>query len=135
MRLVVLGGLLLAACAPKAPKSEAEQLALGERAYQKCYSCHALEPGKNDLTGPTLYKVVGRPIAAEPGFDYSPAMRKFAATEGQWEKGLLDKFIADPEAIVPGTSMTFHGIRDPAERSALVAYLDNQTRAKAANLP
>jgi cytochrome c len=63
-------------------------------------------------------------------------MRSFAAIEGQWGKGLLDKFIADPEALVPGTSMTFHGISDPAERAALIAFLEqDQTRASAANLP
>ena len=135
MRLVIAGSLLLAACAPKASQPEAEQLVQGERAYRKCYSCHALEPGRNDLAGPTLFRIAGRPIAAEQGFEYSPAMRKFAATEGQWGKGLLDKFIADPEALVPGTSMTFHGISDPAERAALFAYLDHQTKASAASLP
>jgi cytochrome c len=127
---------LLAACAPKSPKPTAEQMAAGERAYQKCYSCHALEPAKNDLTGPTLHNIVERSIASAPGFNYSSAMQRFAQAEGRWGKVLLDKFIADPEAIVPGTSMTFQGISDPAERTALIAYLEqDQTRAKAASLP
>ena len=127
--------MVLAGCAPKQQASDAELMARGERAYQKCYSCHALEPGKNDLQGPTLHHIVGRPIAVEPGFSYSPAMRRFAETEGYWGKGLLDKFVADPEALVPGTSMTFHGISDADERKALVAYLERQTSASAANLP
>jgi cytochrome c len=133
---VLAGSMILAACAPMAPQHAANQLAAGERAYQKCYSCHALEAGKNDLTGPTLYDVVGRQIAAEPGYDYSPALRGFAQREHSWGRNLLDKFIADPEGIVPGTSMIFHGIADPGERAALVAYLEsNQTRASAASLP
>lgn len=127
--------MTLAACAPKQQASDAELMALGERAYQKCYSCHALEPGKNDLQGPTLHHIVGRPIAAETGFTYSPAMRRFAETERSWGKGLLDKFVADPEGLVPGTSMTFHGVSDANERKALIAYLDRQTSASAANLP
>ena len=137
MKLLACGLLLaVAACEPNQGEPQAIDPKLGERAYQKCYSCHALEPGKNDLTGPTLYNIVGRPIAAEPGFDYSPAMREFAAREGQWGKGLLDKFIADPQALVPGTSMTFFGISDPAERAALINYLEQgQIKARAASLP
>ena len=136
MKLGVVGSLLLTACAPNAPKPSPEQLVLGQRAYQKCYSCHALEPGKNDLTGPTLHNVVERPIASEPGFTYSSAMQGFAQTEGRWGKGLLDKFIYDPEGLVPGTTMYFHGIPDPSERAALIDFLEkDQTRARAANLP
>ena len=107
MNPIILGSLILAACAPKAQGSSAGQLAMGERAYQKCYSCHALEAGRNDLSGPTLYNIVGRAIAAEPGVDYSPAMRSFAKREQRWDRNLLDKFIADPEGVVPGTSMTW----------------------------
>ena len=127
--------LALAACAPKSNQPTAEQLALGERAYQKCYSCHSLEPGKNDLDGPTLHRIAGRAIAAEPGFEYSPAMRRFAEREGEWGKGLLDKFIADPEGLVPDTSMAFPGMANADERAALIAYLEAQTKASAASLP
>lgn len=124
MRLAATLALaVLAACAPQAPGA-VNQLALGEQAYQKCYSCHELEPGRNDLTGPTLHAIVGRAVAAEQGFDYSPAMRRFAEREPSWTRELLDRFAADPEAIVPGTSMTFHGISDPDERAALIAYLE-----------
>ena len=135
---LLIGGLLLAvaACEPTSVESQAIDLRTGQRAYQKCYSCHALEPENNDLTGPTLYRIVGRPIAGDPGFGYSPAMRSFAEREQRWDKNLLDKFIADPEAMVPGTSMTFHGVGDPAERAALIAFLErDQTSANAASLP
>src|SRR5688572_5834407 len=57
VKLIVAGSLMLSACAPVATKPAAEQLAAGERAYQKCYSCHALDPGRNDLTGPTLHRI------------------------------------------------------------------------------
>lgn len=136
MKSILVGSLLLAACAPKGSNTELEQLAAGERAYQKCYSCHSLEPGKNDLTGPTLYGIVGRPVAAEPGYAYSPALRHFAQAEPRWTKALLDRFVRDPEILVPATSMIFHGIDDTAERAALIAFLDQrQTNASAASLP
>ena len=136
MKPLLIGGFLLAACAPKISEPSAERLELGERTYQKCYSCHALEPGKNDLTGPTLHKIIGRKIAAEPGFDYSPALRRYGVQQDRWDQALLDKFIADPEKVVPGTAMTFNGISNIAEREALIAYLmQDQTRASADRRP
>ena len=116
------GALAVAACAAAMPP-ETDAASAGERAYQKCYSCHALEPGKNDLGGPTLHAVVGRKIASEP-FDYSPALRAFAETNPLWTRDLLNRFAADPEGVIPGTTMVFHGISDPAERAALLDYLE-----------
>jgi cytochrome c len=106
----------------------------GSRAYQQCYSCHSLEQGKNDLTGPTLYAVIGRKVAAEPGYAYSPALRAFAVSEPVWTRDLVDRFAADPELLVPGTSMAYHGMDDPAERAALLDHL-GQTSFSADNLP
>lgn len=94
----------------------------GERAFQKCYSCHSIADAE-DLEGPSLSGIVGRPVAAQPGFDYSSAMRRFANQHPVWTEQLLDRFIADPEAVVPGTSMAFAGMRDKAERAVLVDYL------------
>jgi cytochrome c len=96
----------------------------GERAYQKCYSCHAAEPGKT-LEGPSLNGIIGRPVAAVPDFDYSPAMKRFAADNPRWTAELVDRFAADPEGLVPGTSMAFHGMPDPEERRALLDYLES----------
>ena len=119
----------------KSPAPTSEQLAQGGRAYQKCYSCHAIEPGKNDLPGPTLHGIVGRAVAAEPGFDYSPALKGFGRRHPRWTKELIDRFAADPESLVPGTAMSFRGIDDADEREALIAYLEHQTSANAASLP
>lgn len=118
----VLGGaaVALSALPAAAPKAAAQR---GEHAYQKCYACHALEAGRNDLSGPTLHGIVGRRIAAEGGFDYSPALRALARRERRWSAALLDRYIADPEAVAPRTSMTFTGITDPRERAALIAFL------------
>ena len=69
--------------------------------------------------------VVGRPVAAVPGFDYSPAMKRFAERNPRWTAELIGRYAADPEALVPGTSMAFHGMPDPAEREALIDYLES----------
>jgi cytochrome c2 len=99
----------------------------GERAYLKCYSCHSVTSGET-LEGPDLAGIVGAPIAARPGFDYSPAFIRFAKANPVWTEELLDRFIADPEAVVPGTSMAFAGVGDPAERAAIIAYLEKTSQ-------
>ncbi|HJU77700.1 MAG TPA: c-type cytochrome [Sphingomicrobium sp.] len=95
----------------------------GERAYQKCYACHATERGKNDLEGPSLHGIIGRRVAAVRGFEYSRGMRAYARKHPQWSERLLDRYIADPEAAIPGTRMNFPGMRDAKERKALLEYL------------
>ena len=125
----------LTACVPPRAQLTVAELAAGERAFQKCYSCHSLEPNRNDLTGPTLHNIVGRRVAADPRFDYSPALRRFAGREPAWTRDLISRFAEDPEALVTGTSMTFHGMPDATEREALLVYLERQTNASAASLP
>jgi len=120
---LLVGGALAAACAPLAASGGTGSPA-GVRAFQKCYACHSLDPGETGLTGPSLRAIVGRTIAAEPGFAYSPAMRAYAAGQGRWTREALDAFIADPQGVVPGNGMGFFGMRDPAERRALIAYLE-----------
>jgi cytochrome c2 len=99
----------------------------GEMAYRKCYACHALEPGKT-LEGPSLHRIVGRRVAAERGFPYSAALRALARRRPRWDAALLDRYIADPEAVAPRTSMNFHGIGDRSERAALILYLRRSGR-------
>jgi cytochrome c len=95
----------------------------GARAFALCVACHALEPGRNTPAGPTLHDLVGRRVASLPGFNYSPALRRFAARNPRWTRALLDRFLADPEGLVPGTEMGFVGISDGARRRALIAWL------------
>lgn len=96
---------------------------MGERAFQKCYACHSLEGPDPNLQGPSLKGIVGREVAAEPGFAYSPAMRAYAARQGSWTRETLDAFIADPQAVVPDNEMGFFGVGNAEERRALIEYL------------
>ncbi len=130
----VLVAAMAGACAA-APVPKSAAITAGERAYEKCYSCHATEPGRNDLSGPSLHGIVGRPIAAVPGVDYSPALKLFAAANHIWTHELLDRFAADPEGLVPGTSMAFHGMPDAQERRALLDYLGGLAASKAPARP
>jgi len=84
-----------------------------------CRACHSLSEGVNRV-GPHLAGVVGRQAGSVPGYAYSEANRNSGIT---WTEDKLDAYLENPQAVVPGTKMTFNGIRDAARRAALIAYL------------
>jgi cytochrome c2 len=94
----------------------------GEALVFQCTGCHTIQSWDKSSIGPNLHGIVGRPVAADDDFNYSPAMRDFG---GRWTRERLDQFLADPAGTVPGTSMAFPGIRDEAQRTQLVDYLQN----------
>ena len=85
----------------KQQASDAEQMARGERACKNATAAMRWRPGRNDLQGPTLYRIVGRSIAAEPGFSYSPAMRRFAETEQSWGRVFSTSSLPIPKLGCP----------------------------------
>jgi cytochrome c len=94
----------------------------GEQLYARCAACHALA---YDRVGPRHCGLLGRRAGSVSGFEYSSAMKSSGIV---WNAKTLDRFIADPPKVVPGTTMTYAGIKNPGERADLVAYL-----AKAGN--
>lgn len=95
----------------------------GERAFQRCYSCHSVQKGEKGLGGPNLQGLARRPVAGDKAFAYSSAFKAFAATNPRWTPELLDRFLTDPEALVPGNQMGFFGLRKREDRAAIIAYL------------
>lgn len=95
----------------------------GARAFQKCFACHSVDPKERGLPGPNLARVVGRPAAALADFAYSKAMLAARRKNVVWTEATLDRFLADPQAVVPGTAMEFFGLRSSVERAAVIAYL------------
>ena len=96
----------------------------GETAAKKCQACHTFGKGEPNRVGPNLYGVVGRDRASEAGFNYSAAMK---AKGGSWTVDDLDKFIQNPKAFVPGTSMGFAGVSKAQERADIIAYLNTMS--------
>ena len=92
----------------------------GKADFKKCALCHTTEASKNKI-GPSLFGVVGRKSASLDNFNYSEAMKKFDQT---WDAETLDKYLADPRAVVPNTKMIFPGIKDEKERQDVIAYLE-----------
>ncbi|MEE8287645.1 MAG: cytochrome C [Gammaproteobacteria bacterium] len=93
----------------------------GAHTFRQCAACHSLEPGRH-LTGPSLAAVVGRAAGTAPGFTrYSDAL---AASGLTWDRDTLDRWLAEPAALVPGTSMRIQGVLEIAKRRDLIAYLE-----------
>jgi cytochrome c2 len=78
------------------------------------------EEGGANRVGPNLYGVAGREVAAVEGFAYSSALKEYG---GEWTYERLDCFLKNPKECVPGTSMAYSGIKDPAKRADMIAYL------------
>jgi len=89
--------------------------------FSLCSGCHALRDQTHGI-GPDLMGVVDQDIArhTSTGYQYSKAMKKLGGT---WTREKLDKFLENPSAVVPGTTMNFPGIADPVERRAIIDYL------------
>ena len=111
----------------------------GKATAKQCQACHSLEKGGPNRVGPNLWGVVDRPRASHPGFNYSAAMK---AKGGKWTYDELDKFIINPRGDIPGTAMTFAGIKNDQQRADVIDYLhtlsDNPVplpKAQAENAP
>jgi cytochrome c len=101
----------------------APSAAAGEKAFQRCISCHSVDPREKDLPGPNLAGVIGRRAATEPGFRYSPAMRLAGRGGMVWTEAVLDRYLADSAKALPGTEMDLPPLRNPAIRRAVIEYL------------
>jgi cytochrome c len=101
-------------------------LAAGEAAFARCQACHTATSGGADGIGPNLFGVVGGPVMHRPGFAYSDAMASHKAEAPTWGYDELDQFITAPARYVPGTKMSFAGIRDQNTRVNLIAWLRSQ---------
>jgi cytochrome c len=85
-----------------------------------CRTCHTTKEGDNRL-GPSLHKVIGRKAGALPDYGYSSALKQGDLT---WDEATLDRFIANPDAVVPGNAMKpYAGIGSAEDRKKLIAFL------------
>jgi cytochrome c len=120
MRAFWIGGAsLLALLTGAVAPGLAADAARGEQLFVECASCHTLEKGVHNV-GPSLNGLFQRKAGAFEDYRYSPAMKRSNIT---WTPEELDKFIADPQMIVPANRMPYAGMTNAADRADLLAYL------------
>jgi cytochrome c len=100
----------------------------GRKVFNQCRSCHVVAAGGPNLVGPNLHGVFDRKIGTRPDYAYSAAAK---AAGFHWDAAQLDRWLTDPRGFLPGTKMTFPGVKDPAERRDVIAYLLVETRRPA----
>jgi cytochrome c len=92
-----------------------------------CRQCHVTNEGDHRL-GPSLHNIIGREAGAVPGFRYSSAMQ---ASTIVWDEDTLDRYIENPDAVVPGNNMKpYSGITDPEERAKIIAHLNAESEGQ-----
>jgi cytochrome c len=101
--------------------AHAQDASAGKTLFARnCSICHSPQPGRN-LVGPSLFNVVNRHSGQIPDFHYSDANKNSGLV---WNVGTLDRYLTAPRQIVPGTKMTFPGLKDPKQRADVIAYLE-----------
>jgi cytochrome c len=136
----VVEGVVEASAGATAPVEEAmpdwgtvlptADVAAGKTISTKCEQCHDLSKGGPNKIGPNLFGVVDRARASHEGFAYSSAMK---GKPGNWTYDELFKFIKAPGVDIPGTKMSFAGLRSEKDRINLIAYLRSNADAAAAS--
>jgi cytochrome c len=119
----VAAGLVVATIAADAAKADGDA-ARGKVVFNQCMACHSLKAGENRV-GPSLHGLFGRKAGTAPDFAYSPFMKRSGI---EWNAAALKSYLPDPQAKVPGTKMTFVGLKDPQQIDDLTAYLEQATK-------
>jgi cytochrome c len=96
--------------------------AKGEKVFTKCKACHDIEKGQNRV-GPTLVKLVGRPVASIADYKYSDDMLAKGKEGKVWDEATLAAYLPDPKAFAPKTKMVFAGLKKPEDVVDLIAFL------------
>ena len=121
MKTITSAALLTLGLATAAASSaSAQDIAAGERSWNKCRACHQLgETAKNGV-GPQLNGLFGRVSGTVEGYSYSTANKNAAIT---WDDAVFAEYIKDPKAKMPNTKMVFAGIKNETEAKNLWAHL------------
>ncbi|WP_109354002.1 cytochrome c family protein [Sphingorhabdus sp. EL138] len=97
----------------------------GMVAFLKCRSCHTINSGEPNLTGPNLHGLFDSKAGSKNGFAYSEAL---ASSGIIWSPEKLDAWLSNPRTFLPGNKMAFAGVPNPDERKALIEYLAQETQ-------
>ena len=115
--VVVAAALSLAALTSQA---QAQDAAAGEKIFVQCRACHQVGETAKNTVGPTLNGLFGRKSGTVAGYNYSDANKNSGLT---WDDAVFTDYIKDPKGKIPGTKMSFAGIKSEQEIKDLTAFL------------
>ena len=101
-------------------EAAAQNVTSGADVFKQCTICHAIGPGAQNKIGPELNGLDGRHSGSVPNFDYSDANKNSGIV---WNEATFKQYIANPQAMIPGTKMPFGGLKDPQQVNDLWAYI------------
>lgn len=107
------------AAAPSESVASADAAAAAPEAFAVCSACHSVNKGENGI-GPSLAGIYGTKAGIVEGFDFSPQLVESGIT---WDDASLDKWLTNPQAMVPGTKMSYAGMTDAAKRKEIIEYI------------
>jgi cytochrome c len=118
-----LSGMAFVLSSPPALPQAAQgtEDASGQQAFNNaCRTCHMVREGDNRL-GPNLHKIIGRKAGSLPDYGFSSAMKE---ADFVWDEEKLDRFIANPDEVVPGNNMKpYGGLSSSEDRKKIIAFL------------
>jgi len=95
-------------------------LAVGEEVFALCSACHTRSTAEPAREGPSLFGVIGRKAGSVSEYKFSPALSGSGWT---WDENTLNQFLKNPRQALPGTTMTFIGLKSETERRAVACYM------------
>ena len=101
-------------------QANAQDAAAGEKVFAVCKACHQVGDSAKNAVGPALNGIVGRTAGTYPDFQYSEANKNSGLV---WTPDELDKYLTDPQKVVPKTKMIFPGVKNDEQRKDIIAYL------------
>ena len=121
--VVALTNIVLLSSPSLSQDRQGADVASGQLAFNNaCRTCHSVKEGDNRL-GPNLHKIVGRKAGSLANYGYSAAMKN---ADFVWDKGKLDQFITNPDAMVRDNKMKpYGGLASPETRAKVIAYLES----------
>jgi cytochrome c len=122
MNRLTLSALVVIAASSLASAALAQDAAAGKTSFNKCLPCHSIGEGAKNKVGPELNGLDGRKSGTAPDYNYSDANKNSGIT---WNEAQFKEYIKDPKAKIPGTKMTFAGIKNENEINNLWAYISS----------
>lgn len=123
MKSSILTGLFAMSTALATDVTAQGDIDEGQKQFRRCASCHMVGDDAVNRVGPVLTTIFGAPIAGDPNFRYSNALRDAGDAGAIWDHDALDAFLAKPRDYLPGNKMSFRGLNNPDDRANLIAYL------------